>query len=482
MVIYLFRLWIMKRPSVRRSFLIFICGNISPMERNTIKVTMVALGCSKNLVDAECMVKRIKDHGYTVVKDMSEADVAVINTCGFIESAKSEAIRAILDAADYKSDGEKHGRLSHIIVSGCLPQRYSGDILTELPEVDIVLGTAHYKDICEAIDSLYEVEDYKKAYVDDIGGLEHMTDDREISTSGYAWLKIGEGCVHKCAFCAIPLIRGKFMSRPMDDILRDAKNIASKGIKEIILAAQDTTNYGIELYKRRALPELLHKLSQIDGIEVIRVMYGYMDGINDELIDEIASNPKVANYLDIPIQHGDDAILKAMLRHDTSAVITERLERLREKIPGLIVRTTVMVGFPGETEESFSNLVSNLKKWKFDRLGCFIFSPEEGTKAYDMPDQIPEEIKKSRYDIVYKTQQEISLQSNTSRIGSEVMVTIDSIAEDGIFYVGRSYGEAPEIDPIIYVANTSEEELKVGSRYKVKILEASEYDMTGVTI
>ena len=201
---------------------------------------MVALGCSKNLVDAECMVKRIKDHGYTVVKDMSEADVAVINTCGFIESAKSEAIRAILDAADYKSDGEKHGRLSHIIVSGCLPQRYSGDILTELPEVDIVLGTAHYKDICEAIDSLYEVEDYKKAYVDDIGGLEHMTDDREISTSGYAWLKIGEGCVHKCAFCAIPLIRGKFMSRPMEDILRDAENIASKGIKEIILAAQDT--------------------------------------------------------------------------------------------------------------------------------------------------------------------------------------------------------------------------------------------------
>ena len=452
------------------------------MERNNIKVTMVALGCSKNLVDAECMVKSIKDHGYTIVKDMSDADVAVINTCGFIESAKTEAIRAILDAADYKSDGEKHGKLSHIIVSGCLPQRYSGDILTELPEVDIVLGTAHYKDICEAIDSLYETKDYKKAYVDDIGGLDHMTDAREISTSGYAWLKIGEGCIHKCAFCAIPLIRGKFMSRPMEDILKDAENIASSGIKEIILAAQDTTNYGIELYKKRALPELLHKLSQIEGIEVIRVMYGYMDGINDELIDEIASNPKVANYLDIPIQHGDDAILKAMLRHDTSAVITERLEKLREKIPGLIVRTTVMVGFPGETEESFSNLVSNLKKWKFDRLGCFIFSPEEGTKAYDMPDQIPEDIKKERYDIIYKTQQEISLQSNTSRIGSEVMVTIDSIAEDGIFYVGRSYGEAPEIDPIIYVANTFEEELKVGNRYKVKILEASEYDMTGVTI
>lgn len=452
------------------------------MERNNIKVTMVALGCSKNLVDAECMVKRIKDHGYTVVQDIADANVAVINTCGFIESAKSEAIRSILDAADYKADGEQHGKLEHIIVSGCLPQRYSGDILKELPEVDIVLGTAHYKDICEAIDSLYEGSSYKKEYVDDIGGLDHMVEDRELSTSGYAWLKIGEGCVHRCAFCAIPLIRGKFMSRPMEDIIRDAENIASKGVKEIILAAQDTTNYGIELYKRRALPELLHKLSEIPGIEVIRVMYGYMDGINDELIEEIASNPKVANYLDIPIQHGDDAVLKAMLRHDTADVITERLEKLRAKIPGLIVRTTVMVGFPGETEEAFNNLVSNLKKWKFDRLGCFIFSPEEGTVAYDMPDQIPEDIKKSRYDIIYKTQQEISLKSNQDRVGTEVYVTIDSVSDDGIFYVGRSYGEAPEIDPIIYVASNLEEELVIGNRYKVKILEASEYDMTGVTV
>ena len=452
------------------------------MERNSIKVTMVALGCSKNLVDAECMVKRIKDHGYTVVQDIADADVAVINTCGFIESAKSEAIRSILDAADYKADGEKHGKLQHIIVSGCLPQRYSGDILKELPEVDIVLGTAHYKDICEAIDSLYEYPSYKKEYVDDIGGLDHMVEDRELSTSGYAWLKIGEGCVHKCAFCAIPLIRGKFLSRPMEDIVRDAENIASKGVKEIILAAQDTTNYGIELYKRRALPELLHKLSEIPDIEVIRVMYGYMDGINDELIEEIASNPKVANYLDIPIQHGDDAVLKAMLRHDTADVITERLEKLRAKIPGLIVRTTVMVGFPGETEEAFNNLVNNLKKWRFDRLGCFIFSPEEGTVAYDMPDQIPEDIKKSRYDIIYKTQQEISLKSNQDRVGTEVDVTIDSVSDDGIFYVGRSYGEAPEIDPVVYVASSREEELVIGNRYKVKILEASEYDMTGVTV
>ncbi|MCQ2503891.1 MAG: 30S ribosomal protein S12 methylthiotransferase RimO [Saccharofermentans sp.] len=451
------------------------------MERNEINVTMVALGCSKNLVDAECMVKSIKDHGYNIVEDMADADVAVINTCGFIESAKTEAIRAILDAADYKADGENHGKLQHIIVSGCLPQRYSGDILKELPEVDIVLGTSHYKDICTALDSLYESETFTNSYVSEAGGLEHMRDDRELSTSGYAWLKIGEGCLHKCAFCAIPLIRGKFVSRPMEDILEDAKNIAAKGVKEIILAAQDTTNYGID-NKSRSLPLLLHKLSEIEGIEVIRVMYGYLDGITDELIEEIASNPKVANYLDIPIQHGDDAILKAMKRHETADKITERLEKLRARIPNLIVRTTVMVGFPGETEESFNNLVSNLKKWKFDRLGCFIFSPEEGTLAYDMPDQVPEDIKQARFDIVYETQQQISLESNNARIGSEVIVTIDSVSDDGIFYVGRSYGEAPEVDPVIYVASTREEELVVGCRYKVKILEASEYEMTGVTV
>ncbi len=448
-----------------------------------IKITLLALGCSKNLIDCENMSTELKNAGYNVINDVPESDIVVINTCGFIESAKKEAIDAILECADYKVP---NGNVKKIVVSGCLSQRYPEDILKEMPEVDAVLGTAHYGDIVDVVAKLVseigEENPEKINLTSGVGGFSHLVKDRDVSTSGYAWLKIGEGCVHKCAFCAIPLIRGKFMSRPMEDIIRDAENIASKGVKEIILAAQDTTNYGIELYKRRALPELLHKLSEIPGIEVIRVMYGYMDGINDELIEEIASNPKVANYLDIPIQHGDDAVLKAMLRHDTADVITERLEKLRAKIPGLIVRTTVMVGFPGETEEAFNNLVNNLKKWRFDRLGCFIFSPEEGTVAYDMPDQIPEDIKKSRYDIIYKTQQEISLKSNQDRVGTEVDVTIDSVSDDGIFYVGRSYGEAPEIDPIVYVASSREEELVIGNRYKVKILEASEYDMTGVTV
>ena len=466
----------------RRSFHLEKYDNISAMDKKEINVTMIALGCSKNLVDAECMVKMIKDHGYNVVEDIEEAEVAVINSCGFIESAKTETIMTILNSADYKESGEKHGKLKHIIVTGCLSQRYSAEILEELPEVDIVMGTSHYKDICAAIDSLYESIQPERVYVSAPGGMEQLLDHREISTTSYAWLKIGEGCVHRCSFCAIPLIRGSYKSRPMEDILKEAGDLADRGFKEIILAAQDTTNYGIDLYKKQVLPELLRKLSQIEGIEIIRIMYGYMDGITDELIDEMATNPKIAKYLDIPIQHGDNDILKAMLRHDTVELITERLQKLRERIPDVIIRTTVMVGFPGETQEAFDNLIENIKKWKFDRLGCFEFSPEEGTAAYDMPDDVDEETKKARCAEVYEVQQAISLASNSKRIGTETFVTIDSVSEDGIFYVGRSYGESPEIDPVIYVASTKEEELKIGGRYKIKILEADEYEMTGVTI
>ena len=449
------------------------------MNREDIRISMVALGCSKNLVDAECMVKMLRQHGYTMVQNQEDSDVVVINTCGFIDSAKSEAIEAIIDAGELK----KSGNVKHIIVSGCLPQRYSGDILTELPEVDIVLGTAHYKDICEAVDSLYDSE-YPDIYVSEAGGMDHLMSDRDVSTTGYAWLKIAEGCVHRCSFCAIPLIRGKYVSRPMEDIIEEAKVLAGKGYKEIILAAQDTTNYGIDLYRERRLANLLHELSVIDGIEVLRVMYGYMDGIDDGLISEIKNNPKVANYLDIPIQHGNNRVLKAMFRKDSAELITERLEKLREQIPDLIVRTTVMVGFPGESEEEFEDLKNNLIKWKFDRLGCFIFSPEEGTKAYDMPDQIDEDVKKRRYDEIYTLQQSISTKSNADRVGKIYDVTIDSVSDDSISYVGRSYGESPEVDPIIRVYNTHdyEPELIIGNRYKVKIVESSEYEMTGVTV
>lgn len=451
------------------------------INRSDISVSLIALGCSKNLVDAECMSTNLRTAGYKISNNPDDSDVIVINTCGFIESAKKEGIDAILRAGDLKCGFNGSNKVKHIIVTGCLSQRYPDDILRQMPEVDMVLGTAEYGRIVECVDSLFEGKLEDNRYADGVGGLNHLLKDRDVSTEGYAWLKIAEGCVHHCSFCAIPLIRGKFISRPMEDILEEARNLASKGFKEIVLTAQDTTNYGIELYKKRMLPELLEKISEIDGIEVIRVLYGYMDGIDEDLISVMKNNPKVAHYLDIPIQHGCDKILKAMKRHDTAEVITKKLEMIRREIPDIVLRSTVLVGFPGETEEDFNTLIENLKKWKFDRLGCFAYSPEENTPAFDMPDQVDEETKSKRVEIVYDVQREISQQSSDRRIGSEVMVVIDSVAEDGIFYKGRSYGEAPDDDPVIYVA-ASKEELKIGGRYMVKIMESNDFDLTGVTV
>ncbi len=447
-----------------------------------IKITLLALGCSKNLIDCENMSTQLKQAGYDVINDVPESDIVVINTCGFIESAKKEAIDAILEVADFKVP---NGNVKKIIVSGCLSQRYPEDILKDLPEVDAVLGTAHYGDIVDVVAKLsseFDVESEKINLTTGVGGYKHLVKERELSTEAYAWIKIGEGCLHRCAFCAIPLIRGTFVSRPMEDIIEEAKIIASRGVKEIVLAAQDTTNYGIELYKERCLTKLLQKLSEIDGIELIRVMYGYMDGITPDLIEEMAKNPKVAHYLDIPIQHGCNKILKAMYRRDTTELITSRLEMIRKAMPDCIIRTTVMVGFPGETEEDFQELKDNLKKWKFDRLGCFIFSPEEGTKAYDMPDQIDEETKQRRYNEIYELQKQISGEQSKKRLGTVTKVNICSVSDDGIFYVGRSYGESPEVDPVIYIAS-QEEELNIGEFYDAKIVDCSDdYDMTAVTI
>lgn len=442
-----------------------------------INIYLIALGCSKNLVDAECMSTILRNDGFGIVDNIDDADVVIVNTCGFIESAKTEAINTILSAADYKVPA---GKVQKLIVTGCLSQRYPDEILKEMPEVDAVLGTSRYQDIARIVHELLGQNEAIRD-VKDAGGMEHLLLERDISTGSYAWLKIGEGCLHRCAFCAIPLIRGTFKSRPMEDILKEAESIAAKGIKEIVLAAQDTTNYGVDLYKKRSLAELLRKLSRIDGIELIRVMYGYMDGITDELIAEVRDNPKVAKYFDIPIQHGSDRILKLMKRHDTEELISARLEKIRTEIPGVVIRTTVMVGFPGETDEDFDRMISNLSKWRFDRLGCFVFSPEEGTPAYSMDGQVDEAVKEARNALVYETQKKISDELAELRLGSETIVTIDSISEDGIFYIGRSYGEAPEDDPVIYVA-AQDKELNIGERYKVKIVECSDYDLTGVTI
>ena len=441
-------------------------------------VSMITLGCSKNLVDAECMSSILKKDGFELVQDVSQAEAVIINTCGFIESAKKEAIDTILDVAKFKGPRKK---LKFIVAAGCLAQRYPDEIRKSLPEVDAVMGTSHYQDVSVVLNNLFmkKLCDWKE-YIGKPGSLDHMRIDREVSTKSYAWLKIAEGCSNGCAFCAIPSIRGKYISRPMEDILEEAKILASHGYAEIILAAQDTTGYGRDLYGKRCLPELLNKLSKIKGVGSIRIMYAYIDGIDDELISEMARNPKVHHYLDIPVQHGDDEILKKMRRRDTVSSITRTLNKLRKAMPDIVIRSTVMVGFPGEKQKNFDNLLKNLKIWRFQCLGCFIYSPEENTLGYKMHPRVRSDVSQRRYEKVMELQQQISLSYNQARVGKNVNVTIDSASEDGIFYLGRSYAEAPEVDPVIYVASTNRP-LECGDRVSVKILECTPYDLTGVT-
>ncbi|MBO4495808.1 MAG: 30S ribosomal protein S12 methylthiotransferase RimO [Clostridiales bacterium] len=441
-------------------------------------ISMISLGCSKNLVDTECMTTILMKDGYKMTDDITKADCVIVNTCGFIESAKKEAIDTILEVASYK---KPHGKLSYIVAAGCLSQRYPEEIKKSLPEVDAVIGTAHYQDISKVVGSLFDKDKSDwMSYMGKPGSLEHMRTERVITTKSYAWLKIAEGCSNGCAFCAIPGIRGKYISRPMEDILEEAEYIASMGYKEIILAAQDTTNYGIDLYKKKCLAELLSKLGKIDGIESIRIMYAYINGITDELVREIATNPKVLHYLDIPVQHGDDEILKKMRRRDTVSSITKTLDKLRKEIPDIVIRSTVMVGFPGEKKAQFDNLLKNLQVWKFQCLGCFIYSPEENTLGYNMHPRVRKDVSERRYAQVMELQQEISLRYNEQRIGKIYKVTIDSISDDGIFYMGRSYMEAPEIDPVIYVVSTNRP-LQIGEVVTVKIVECTPYELTGVT-
>ncbi len=451
------------------------------MNRNKkeIQVYIISLGCSKNLVDAECMTRILLDDKMKIVTEPSSADVIIVNTCGFIESAKKEAIDTILEMADYKT---LPGHCDFLLVTGCLVQRYAEDIRNDIPEVDQVLGTSHYQDIAKAIRVLYG--DYSgpvENYVSEPGSLQHMRINRVVSTKTYAWLKIAEGCSNRCAYCAIPMIRGPYISRSIEDILAEASYLAQSGSSEIILTAQDTTRYGIDIYGKRMLPELIRELAKIPEIRLIRIMYSYSDGVTDELIEEMAQNPKVAHYLDMPIQHADDTILQRMKRHDSVAMISESIERIRAKIPDIVLRTTVLVAFPGETKEAFNNLLKNLAVWRFDRLGCFVFSPEEGTEAFSMKNRVRKDVAQKRYDQVMALQQEISLLKNQERMRTISEVTIETISDDGIFYVGRSYGEAPEVDPSIYVAATNEP-LEVGQSYNVQFVDCSAYDLTGVTI
>ncbi len=455
-----------------------------------IVASLITLGCSKNLVDAEFMTSIMIEDGIVVTSDPASARVIIVNTCGFIESAKQEAIDTILAMADYKSVGS----CDFLLVTGCLAQRYSGDIKESLPEVDAILGTSSYKDIAAVIhqlyaerDSLTETADGRKqdhvvlslAEFEPSSALTHLRGRRTVSTGAFAYLKISEGCSNTCTFCAIPGIRGPFQSRDFDELLEEAADLKSRGIKEIVLVAQDTTQYGLDLYGRRRLPELLLALADMD-FTWIRFMYAYTDGLTDELLMAMASRPNIVKYIDLPIQHASNSVLRRMGRRDTREKLRERLNKARELMPDVMLRTTVMVGFPGETQADVEELLDFIKEIRFGMLGCFIYSPEEGTPGEKLPDRIPADVSEKRYNQVMETQQEISRSENEKRLNQSYSVLIEAVSDDGVFYRGRCSWQAPEVDSHVYVLS-KDNALDIGAMTNVRIVETAAYEFTGVS-
>ena len=432
------------------------------------KVGMVSLGCSKNRVDSEVLLGILTESGYEIVSDPAQAEIVFVNTCGFIDDAKQESIDAILEIAEYK----KTGRLQKLFVTGCLSQRYGEALFEGMPEVDGFMGVSEY---ARVLDMMKDAENgLRPMYLGD--GERFLCAERVLTTPPYtAYVKISDGCDNKCAYCAIPLIRGAYRSRPMDDILNECEKLARRGVTELVLIAQDTSRYGNDFEgKTLLLPELLHKVSQIEGVHWVRVLYCYPDTVTDELLKEIHDNPKICPYLDLPLQHINDDLLRRMNRRGTSAHIRRLIERCREY--GVIMRTTMIVGFPGETEEQFGELLEFVKEAKFDRLGAFAFCPEDGTKAAEMPEQIEDEVKTRRLDELMLLQQSISMEKNRARVGQTVEALVDGF-EDGA-YIARSALEAPEIDGVIRIR--SEKALKNGAYVRVRLTDCDAYDLMGV--
>ena len=444
------------------------------------KIGVVSLGCPKNLVDSEIMLGVLKKKDFEITNDESDASVIIVNTCGFIESAVEESINSILEMAQYKQR-----KCKLLIVTGCLAERYKEQILTEIPEVDAVVGTGGYGNIAEIIENLDKAEESipqdKRLFLTHESGVEYLKGERVISSNkGYAYLKIAEGCDNCCTYCVIPSLRGPYTSRKMEDIIAEAKQLAQQGVKEVILIAQDVTRYGKDLYKEKKLIDLIREISRIGEIKWIRLLYCYPEEIDDLLIAEIAGNPKVVKYLDIPIQHASDKILKAMGRRGSLENLEILLSKLKSIIPDMIIRTTLIVGFPGEDEKDFKILYDFVKKHQFDRLGVFPYSKEEGTPAYNMKPQIKRSVKESRLNDIMQLQKEIVTEKNNARLNKVYTVLVEGVAEDGIFYMGRSYAEAPDIDGLIYF--TSEEPLEFGSFAEVKILNVDDYDLIGEVV
>ncbi|MFR3132540.1 MAG: 30S ribosomal protein S12 methylthiotransferase RimO [Lachnospiraceae bacterium] len=437
-----------------------------------MKVLFISLGCDKNLADSEEMLGLLTGKGHEIVDSEEEAEVIVINTCCFIHDAKEESVENILEMAEYK----KAGTCKVLIATGCMAQRYKEEIIQEIPEVDAVLGTTSYMDILKAIDEACEGRHFQEFR--DINELPEDSGRRVLTTGGhYGYLKIAEGCDKHCTYCIIPSLRGRFRSVPQERLIAQAEHMAEQGVKELILVAQETTMYGTDLYGKKTLHLLMKELCKIKGIRWIRVLYCYPEEIYDELIQVMKEEKKICHYLDLPIQHASDRILKRMGRRTTRAQLTAIIEKLRKEIPDIVLRTTLITGFPGETEADHQEVMEFVDEMEFDRLGAFTYSPEEGTPAETMEGQIPEEVKEERRDEIMELQQEISLEKGNDRIGQELLVMIEGKVSGESAYIARTYGDAPKVDGYIFVQTG--ELLMTGDFAKVRVTGALEYDLIG---
>lgn len=437
-----------------------------------MKIMFASLGCDKNLVDTENMLGILKDKGFEFTDDEMQADVIAVNTCCFINDAKQESINTILEMAEHKKDAV----CKALIVTGCLAHRYKDEIIEEIPEVDALIGTSSYDKIAEVVLSVLEGKGIN--FVESADRLPVVNNHRVMTTGGYyEYLKIAEGCDKHCTYCIIPKVRGNFRSFTMEYLLEQAEYLVKNGTKELILVAQETTLYGIDIYGKKALPELLRKLCKIDGLEWIRILYCYPEEITDELIQVIKEEPKICKYLDMPIQHSSDNILKRMGRRTSRQELVDIITKLRENIPDIVLRTTLITGFPGETEEDVEDLLDFVDTMEFDRLGVFTYSPEEGTPAATMSEQIEEEVKENRRDRIMELQQEVSLDKSAAMVGKTVQVMIEGKIADDDAYVGRSYKDAPNVDGYVFV-NTNAQ-LMSGQIVSVNITGAMEYDLIG---
>lgn len=437
-------------------------------------VGMVNLGCAKNQVDGEVLMAALKKAGFELRDDAALADVAIVNTCGFIEDAKKESIEEILELAKLK----KEGQIKKIVVTGCLAERYQEEVAKEIPEADAVVGIGANPDIAEIIRRVMEGE---KALSFPPKERLPICGERELTTPSYfAYLKIAEGCDNRCSYCAIPLIRGGFRSRTMEDIVAEAEKLVADGAKELILIAQDTSRYGLDLYGRFALPELIRKLCAIENLMWVRLLYCYPDCITEELIDTIASEEKVVKYLDLPLQHASGKVLKAMNRRGDRASLTALLKKLRERVPGIVLRTTLITGFPGETEEDFTELAEFVQEIKFERLGCFAYSREEGTPAAELPDQVDEDVKRHRAEIIMEQQMEIMQNYGESQIGKTVQVLTEGFDRYAECYFGRSYADAPDVDgKVFFSVPAGKKKPHFGKVVRVRIDDCMDCDLTG---